>query len=360
MSAGRLAGQSCLVVGGAGFVGSNLVRALLCEGAVVCVVDNLLSSELWALPEDRRLTVVEGSIGDGAVLAEIGDVWDVIFHLGTFHGNQSSIARPLEDHEHNLLATLRLLEHVKDFSRARALVYASAGCVVAEKGTAQARPTSEQGGVSMQMDSPYQISKIVGELYGNYYHRRFGVPFIKARFQNVYGPGEILGAGRWRGTPATVWRNVVPTFIFRALHGLPISVDNADATRDFIYVDDIVEGLLRCALVGAAGEVYNLATGEQTPILELASLVVRLTGALSGVEVGHPRAWDHSIARFGSTDKAQSALGFQATVGIEKGLARTVAWTRDNLARIRLTMAGHAAEMAAAGDPLHWLPAVEV
>src|SRR5205807_348154 len=95
-----------------------------------------------------------------------------------------------------------------------------------------------------------------------------------ARFQNVYGPGEILGAGRWRGTPATVWRNVTPTFIYRGLKRMPLTVENQGvATRDFIFVDDIVRGLMLCATVGVAGEVYNLANGTETSILELATTI---------------------------------------------------------------------------------------
>ena len=94
------------------------------------------------------------------------------------------------------------------------------------------------------MDSPYSISKLVGEFYAVYYHERHQLPTVRARFQNVYGPREILGAGQWRGTPATVWRNVTPTFVYKSLLGesLPLEGDG-DPTRDFIYVDDLVEGL---------------------------------------------------------------------------------------------------------------------
>ena len=97
----------------------------------------------------------------------------------------------------------------------------------------------------LDLDSPYQISKVVGKFYAVYYHGRHDLPTVRARFQNVYGPGEILGAGRWRGTPATVWRNVTPAFVYRALKGMPLQLENEGlATRDFIYVGDIVDGLL--------------------------------------------------------------------------------------------------------------------
>ena len=110
------------------------------------------------------------------------------------------MADPLADHENNTLTTLKLYERIKDFERIRKVVYASAGCTVAEKTFDDAEATSEDAPVSLYLDSPYQISKIIGEYYSNYYLARHGLPAVKARFQNVYGPGEVLGAGRWRGT----------------------------------------------------------------------------------------------------------------------------------------------------------------
>ena len=186
---------------------------------------------------------------------------------------------PLADHENNTLTTLKLYERIKNFSNLKRVVYSSAGCTVAEKTYDKAEATQEDAPVSLYLDSPYQISKIIGELYSNYYFQQHQLPVVKARFQNVYGPGEILGAGRWRGTPATVWRNVTPTFVYRGLKGMPLTVENEGiATRDFIFVDDIVRGLMLCATKGTAGEVYNLANGVETSILELATTVNELTG----------------------------------------------------------------------------------
>ena len=138
----------------------------------------------------------------------------------------------------------------------------------------------------LDLDSPYQISKVVGEFYSVYYHRQHQLPTVRARFQNVYGPGEILGAGRWRGTPATVWRNVTPAFVYRALKDMPLQLENEGrASRDFIYVGDIVDGLLRCATAGEPGDVYNLASGAETSIRELAETINRMAGNESGVEL---------------------------------------------------------------------------
>src|SRR4029077_6643971 len=152
------------------------------------------------------------------------------------------------------------------------------------------------------------------------------------RFQNVYGPGEVLGAGRWRGTPATVWRNVTPTFVYRALKGLPLTLDNGGvASRDFIYAEDVARGLLLCATKGRAGEVYNIASGVETTIRELAELVLELSGSSSELALGPRREWDHSVLRFGSTEKAKRELGFSMEVALEEGLRRTVEWTRKNV-----------------------------
>jgi UDP-glucose 4-epimerase len=337
-----------LVVGGAGFVGSNLVRMLLDDGVrSVLVIDNLLSSERENLPDDDRIELIAESITSDAVLAGLRDEFDHVFHLATYHGNQSSIADPLADHENNTLTTLKLFERLHTFKQLKKVVYSSAGCTVAEKTFDEAHATKEDAPVGLYLDSPYQISKIVGEFYANYYFRQYGFPVVKARFQNVYGPGEVLGAGQWRGTPATVWRNVAPTFVYRALKHMPLSVENGGiATRDFIYVDDICRGLMLCASKGAPGEVYNLASGDETSILDLATAINELAGNPTPVEIGEKRWWDRSGKRYGCTMKARDELGFEARVPLRAGLERTVAWTRENESRIDAVIARHAEMMA--------------
>jgi UDP-glucose 4-epimerase len=344
-------GSRILVVGGAGFVGSNLVKTMLScsQPARITVIDNLLSAERFNVPTDPRVRFIEGSITDDAILAGLSDDMDYLFHLATYHGNQSSIANPLEDHENNTLTSLKLFNRVRDFKTIRKAVYSSAGCTVAEKTFDIPRPTTEEDPVSLYLDSPYQMSKIIGEMYANYYCMHYGLPVVKARFQNVYGPGEVLGAGRWRSTPATVWRNVTPTFIYRSLKRMPLIVENeGKATRDFIYVEDIVDGLLMCATAGKTGEVYNLAGGAETSVLELARQINEMTGNPVPVEIGPRRDWDHSGRRFGSTEKAKTSLGFEATVELRTGLAATIAWTKENLERIDASIHKHDAQM----DPL--------
>jgi nucleoside-diphosphate-sugar epimerase len=249
--------------------------------------------------------------------------------LATYHGNQSSIYDPIADHQNNTLTTLKLCEHFKNVSCLEKIVYSSAGCTVAKKTYDDVSATDEDAEVSLYHDSPYQISKIIGEFYGNYYWIKYQLPFVKARFQNVYGPREVLGAGKWRGTPATVWRNVTPTFIWKSLHKEALPLENeGKASRDFIYVDDIVDGLIACALKGKEGDVYNLASGVETTIKDLAKIINNLTRNPQPIEYQDPRHWDRSGKRFGSTKKAKEELGFQASTSLEEGLKKTIKWTQ--------------------------------
>ena len=335
--------ERILVVGGAGFVGSNLVQRCLQEGVrEIVIVDNLLSSEPENIPQSDRVVFWQGSIADDAILEKIEDQFDYIFHLATYHGNQSSIHDPLADHENNLITSLKLFNWLRDFQNVKKVVYSGAGCAVAEKTFDDALPTKEDDPISLEMDSPYSISKIVGEYYAVYFFRQHGVPTVRARFQNVYGPGEVLGAGQWRGTPATVWRNVTPTFIYKALKGQELPVENKGiASRDFIYVDDIVEGLILCALRGDPGEVYNLASGVETTIKELAELINQLTDNPSPVKYLPGRDWDRSGRRLGSTEKAEEKMGFQAKISLEDGLKKTIEWTKAHLDFIEKTTRKH-------------------
>jgi nucleoside-diphosphate-sugar epimerase len=344
------ADRSVLVVGGAGFVGSNLVRFLQRERPrKLTIVDNFLSSDPVNVPDDSTVHLVSGTITDHRILARLDSDLDYVFHLACYHGNQSSIADPLADHDNNTLTSLKLFERLKDIKSLRKVVYAAAGCAVAEKTFDGASATNEDAPVSLFHDSPYSISKLIGEMYGNYYFMRYRMPFVKARFQNVFGPGEILGAGRWRGTPATVWRNVTPTFIWKALHGEALPVENGGiASRDFIFVEDMARGLMACALRGESGEIYNLGSGIELSILELAQRVNALTGNATPIELKPARDWDGSGQRFAATDKARERLDFVAEIDHLEGLKRTIAWTRTNRDTILRSMLSHA----------HFLPEV--
>ncbi len=338
-----------IVVGGAGFVGSNLVKMILNNNpeTKVVAIDNLMSAVKENLPlTNPNLTFIQGTITDEKVLSQIHDDVDYIFHLATYHGNQSSIHDPLADHANNTYTTLRLMDWTKNFKNLKKLVYSSAGCSVAEKTFDAAKATKEQEFTNIKHDSPYSISKIIGEFYAVYYFNQHQLPTVRARFQNVYGPGEVLGAGQWRGTPATIWRNVTPTFVYKAIKGIDLPLENEGiASRDFIYVDDICRGLIACALKGTPGDVYNIASGKDTTIAEWATLIVKIAHSTSKVELLPKRAWDNSGKRFGSTEKSKNDLDFEATVGIEEGLQNTIKWTKENLSFIEKQMAKHEKEL---------------
>jgi len=336
-------GKKILVVGGAGFVGSNLTRALLHDmPKQVIVVDNLLSADISQVPEDPALHFIHGSITEDKILNNLPEDLDYVFHLATYHGNQSSIEDPLKDHENNTLTSLKLFDCLSKFKSIKKVVYAAAGCTIAKKTFDHAEATVEQEEVSLYLDSPYQMSKIFGEFYGNYYLMRYNMPFVKARFQNVYGPGEVLGAGQWRGNANTVWRNVTPTFIFKALHQEALPVENGGiTTRDFIHVDDVAVGLIACALKGEAGGVYNIASGVETSIGELALMINEMTGNPTRMGDEPARLWDRSGKRHGDPSKSMRELGFQAKISLPDGLEKTIVWTKGNKALIERCMGNH-------------------
>lgn len=333
-----------LIVGGAGFVGSNLARMLVenVENVQVVIVDNLLSAEITNIPNSPKITFREGSITDFRILADLKDDIDYVFHLATYHGNQSSIYDPIKDHENNTLTTLKLFEIISKFKNIKKIVYSSAGCSVAKKTFDKAVATTEDSPVEIDMDSPYSISKLIGEFYANYYYKQYQMPVVRARFQNVYGPGEVLGAGNWRGTYATIWRNVTPTFIYKAIKGMDIPLENEGiATRDFIYVEDICRGLMLCALWGEPGDVYNIGSGKEISIAQLAETIREVTDSSSKIEYLPKRSWDNSGKRFASTVKAKEKLGFEAEVPHVDGIKRTVEWTRSNLDLIERCIEKH-------------------
>lgn len=350
MSDTVFSGSKVLVVGGAGFVGSNLVHQILQQDpGEIIVVDNLISSDVSNIPADSRVRFAFGSITDDRILAALPGDLDYAFHLACFHGNQSSIADPFADHDNNTYTSLKLFDRLKELKGLKKVVYAAAACAVAEKTYDAPTATTEDQPVTLYHDSPYSISKIIGELYGNYYFQQHKLPFVKARFSNVFGPREILGAGQWRGTVHTVWRNVTPTFIWRSLNGEALPLDNGgNASRDFIFVEDMARGLMACALKGAAGGVYNLATGRETSILELATIINEYTGNTTPLDLRPARDWDRSGKRFASTEKAARELGFTAQVDIREGLRRTVEWTKANRELIKRTIAKHDKLMAQA------------
>ena len=290
-----------LVVGGAGFVGSNLVRELItASSAHVLVVDNLLSAERINVPPSKQVDFLEGSVTHDSVLAQLPRNLDYVFHLATYHGNQNSMADPLADHENNTYTTLKLYEHLKSFKQLKKVVYSSAGCTVAEKTYGAAKATTEEDPVSLWLDTPYQMSKIFGEFYSNYYFKAHRPARRQGTLSERLRPRRNPRAGEWRGTTATVWRNVIPTFVYRAIKQMPLRIENGGvASRDFIFFSRHRPRPDALRAFGDAGEAYNLASGDETSILDLANRINLYAGSKTPLELAPMRAWDRSGKRFG-------------------------------------------------------------
>jgi nucleoside-diphosphate-sugar epimerase len=314
-----------VVTGGAGAIGSRLVRRLLEEGAeAVVVIDDLSSGYDWLVPADRRVKLLVRDVCD-LLKTELDVARPLVFHLAAFFANQNSVEHPLDDLRTNGLGTLTALLWARERS-ARAFVYASAGCSIAGHGFDG--PIREDMPVSLHLDTPYQITKALGEFYCNYFNPE--MPTVRCRFFNSYGPGEVPG----------LYRNVIPNFIWRALNNEPLIITGTgDETRDFIYVDDLVEGLSRAALTpGAYGEAFNLGTGIQTRILDLAELIIKVCESRSQIQFAPRRPWDKSLHREANIDRAKTVLGFHPRIALREGLERTVAWHRENRARLQSTL----------------------
>jgi len=317
--------KTVVVTGGAGAIGSRLVRRLLERHAEsVVVIDDLSSGYEWLLPVDARVRFAKGDVCAIFDL-RLELVSPLVFHLAAFFANQNSVDHPRHDLHTNGLGTLTTLMWAGGCGAQR-FVYASAGCSIAGHGIDV--PISEDMPVSLALDTPYQITKTLGEFYCNYFNAQ--VPAVRCRFFNCYGPGEVPGP----------YRNVIPNFIWRALHGEPLVITGTgEETRDFIYVDDLVTGLLAAAeATGAPGEAFNLGTGIQTRVIDLAEIVIKACRSTSRIEFAPRRPWDRSIHREAHISKAKSVLGFQPTVGIREGVERTVDWFRANLDRIAAAM----------------------
>jgi UDP-glucose 4-epimerase len=309
-----------LVTGGAGAIGSNLTRKLGELGArMVIVLDDLSSASRWNVPSLPNIMFIEGSILDEVELKRVFfEGPDIVYHLAALFANQNSIDHPETDLLVNGLGTLRLLQYAR-MSGVSRFIYASSGCSI--YGSNAPLPLTEEF-MSLHLSTPYQITKMLGELYGNFFQHHYDLQVVKARFFNSYGPGEVPGQ----------YRNVIPNFIYLAMKGqaLPIT-GTGEETRDFTYVGDIVDGLLRAGYFKeAVGQEFNLASGAETRIIDLAQMINAQVGNSAGISFAARRKWDTKSRLLASVDRAKQLIGYQPNTPFEQGLKNAIVWFQEN------------------------------
>ncbi len=179
----------------------------------------------------------------------------------------------------------------------------------------------------MDLYTPYQVTKMLGELYTNMYRNLYGLPIVNTRFFNSYGPGEVPGR----------YRNVIPNFFYWALNGQPLPITGTgEETRDFTYVGDIVQGLTAAAYYKEAiGEAINLATGREIKIVDLARWVNEIAGNAAGIVFKERRNWDKKNRLLASIDKARRILHYEPKTDFQTGLKNVHAWFQKNWKNIQ-------------------------
>ena len=307
-----------LITGGCGFIGRNLSKKLLVadESDRVRIVDDFSVASVddleGALLDRGRLEVIRGDVRDEALALRATAGVDVVVHLAANTGIALSISAPREDCSVNVLGTLNYLEASRR-NGARRFVFASSGATLGEAKP----PIHEQ--LPARPISPYGASKLAGEAYCSAYYGTFGIDTVALRFGNCYGPGSDHKS------------SIVAKFIREALAGRRWEIfGDGNQTRDFVYIDDIVEAIRRAGTFsGVGGEIFQIATNSETSVLALASL---LSNVLSrkGINVQPPA---HLPGRRGEvqsnysdTSKARTRLGWEATTDLTDGLRKTVEW----------------------------------
>jgi len=296
----QLHGQTVLVTGGAGFVGSHLASTLA-DACDLRVIDDLTAGERDRIPDEA--TFVQGDIRETGALVPAADGVDTIFHQAGLVSVPESLDRPIESHERNVDGTLAVLEAARR-NDAR-VVFASS---VAIYGNPSEVPIAEDEPTTPT--SPYGVDKLAADHYTRLYHDRYGVETVALRYFNVYGPGQDAG--------------VVNAFRHRARAGEPLSIDgDGKQRRDFVHVTDVVRANLAAATTDAVGEGYNIGTGDSVRIKDLAAMVREQAGADVPIRHSEPRPGEIRNSRADPT-KARERLGFEAEISLEEGLDELV------------------------------------
>jgi nucleoside-diphosphate-sugar epimerase len=315
--------MKALVTGGAGFIGSHIAEALVRDGHAVTVLDNFsLGSKTnleWARPGDR-LEVVDGDAGDDALLRRVVPGCDWIFHEAAMPSVPRSVAEPVASNEHNLTATLRLLEAARA-AQVKRFVFASSSSIYGDNDA----PAKHE---SLPPDplSPYALQKYAAETYCRMFHRFHGLPTVSLRYFNVFGPRQSFNSP---------YSGVIARFCTLFLKGeTPVIFGDGLQSRDFTYIANVVAANLAVAAApesAVAGRVFNIACGESITLLRLVADLNALTGINLVPRMEADRVGDvrHSKADISA---ARSAFGFSPSVSWEDGLRRTLDWYRETRA----------------------------
>jgi len=313
-------GKTVLVTGGAGAIGSNLVKRLNeLETKKIIILDNLSSSYEWNIPRSPKVQFIKGDILDDEKLKwAFKEKPDIVYHLAAHFANQNSVDNPETDLMVNGMGILKVLQYAH-LVKVERFIYSSSGCGI--YGADSTMPFQEHD-TSMQLYTPYQVTKMLGELYTNYFHNLYNLPIVNARFFNSYGPGEVPGQ----------YRNVIPNFFYWAMHGKPLPITGTgEETRDFTYVGDIVNGLLAMAYYKEAiGEAINLGAGREIKIKDLAQWVNEITGNKAGIVFKERRDWDKKNRLLSCIDKAKRLLNYEPKMDFKEGLKKVYQWFQDN------------------------------
>jgi UDP-glucose 4-epimerase len=313
-------GKTVLVTGGAGAIGSNLVKKLIeLNTKKIIIIDDFSSSYDWNVPVSPKVTLIKGNIlYDEKLMRAFKEKPQIVYHLAAHFANQNSVDNPETDLMVNGMGTLKVLEHAHLVGVER-FIYASSGCGIYG---ADSKMPFEEHDVSMKLYTPYQVTKMLGELYTNCYYNLYHLPIVNARFFNSYGPGEVPGK----------YRNVIPNFFYWSIKKQPLPITGTgDETRDFTFVADIINGLLSMAYhKEAIGEAFNLATAIEIRIGDLALWINEITDNKSGIVFAERRDWDKKNRLLASIEKARKILGYNPNMDFKEGLKQVNAWFVEN------------------------------
>lgn len=306
--------MKALVTGGAGFVGSNLVRMLLNNNHTVSVLDDLSTGYQKNLT-GLDVNFIHGDICDAALTEKAADGMDVIFHLAASVGRQKSLNNPHRDSEVNLIGTTNVLEAARK-SGVQRLVYTSSAAIFGELLT---MPIAEDHPINP--DSPYGVSKLAGEKQALCYASLYGMCVVCLRYFNVYGINQRFDA----------YGNVIPIFAKRLHTRQPITIyGDGEQTRDFVNVKDVAMANYLSATVAMQSGVYNIGSGTNITINLLAKWMREISGINVPIEYAPMRPADVKHCR-AEIAKAQTELGFSPDADIKKGLKEYLTWFMEDV-----------------------------